>query len=277
MKRSGRGFTLIELLVVIAIIAMLLAIIVPSLKKAKGHARLLLDRNNLKAMGMAMQIYLNEHKDKFFAYPAPGTKNTLWLPNIGDQIGNIEEVRFCPETRVKKTEVEQDYALVAGGKWGTSAKPWLWDSSPDPAKRYEMGSYGFNGWLYSDANAWVPADKKDCPYKGRAEVRNPNQTPLFLDANWVDAWPDNTNVLPAVSYPTSASGYKYDDGDRTGETTPTSIGRFVMGRHGPQTNVVFLDAHSETVPFEELWTMSWHRESKPKYNPVIPKPLPRPR
>jgi len=59
MKRSGRGFTLIELLVVIAIIALLMAIIVPSLKKAKGHARMLLDRNNLKALAAAMEIYLN--------------------------------------------------------------------------------------------------------------------------------------------------------------------------------------------------------------------------
>lgn len=275
MKSSKRGFTLIELLVVIAIIALLLSIIVPSLRKAKGHARLLLDRNNLKALGAAMEIYLNEHKDKFFGYPAPGTKNMLWLPNIGDQIGNMEEVRFCPETRVKKEEVERDYVRQAEAKWGTSVRPWLWNASADASKKYEMGSYGFNGWLYADANTWVPADKKNCPYKGRSDVRIPSQTPLFLDANWVDAWPDNTNVLPSVSYPASAGGYDYDIGDRSGGTTSSSIGRFITSRHGPQTNVVYLDTHTETVPFEKLWTMAWHRESQPRYDPVIPKPLPR--
>lgn len=274
MKRSGRGFTLIELLVVIAIIALLMAVIVPSLKKAKGHARMLLDRNNLKALGAAMEIYLNENKDKFFPYPSTGT-NTLWLPKIGDPIGNIEEVRFCPETKLKKQEVEQDYATAAGSKWGTSVKPWLWAASADPAKKYEMGSYGFNGWLYADANAWVPADKKNCPFKGRSDVRIPSQTPLFLDANWVDAWPDNTNVLPAVSYPASSGGYDYDIGDRSNGTTSTSIGRLVTSRHGPQTNLVYLDTHTETVPFEKLWTMAWHRESQPKFDPIIPKPLPR--
>lgn len=111
---------------------MLLAIIVPSLKKAKGHARLLLDRNNLKALGAAMEIYPNESKDKFFAYPATGTKKyAVWLPKIGDQIGNMEEVRFCPETRVKKEEVERIMYCPPEVN-GTSVKPWLWDASNDP-------------------------------------------------------------------------------------------------------------------------------------------------
>ena len=67
MNRKYKAFTLIELLVVIAIIALLLAIIVPALKKAKMHARKLVDASNLRGLSMAVQIYLNNNNDKHCA------------------------------------------------------------------------------------------------------------------------------------------------------------------------------------------------------------------
>lgn len=64
MKRK-KGFTLIELLVVIAIIALLLSIIIPSLKKAKEHAREIFCKNNLKQYGTACFMYRGDYDDKF--------------------------------------------------------------------------------------------------------------------------------------------------------------------------------------------------------------------
>lgn len=64
MKKNN-GFTLIELLVVIAIIALLLAIIIPSLRKAKEHALFLICKSNLKAYGVGMVTYLSENNDCF--------------------------------------------------------------------------------------------------------------------------------------------------------------------------------------------------------------------
>jgi prepilin-type N-terminal cleavage/methylation domain-containing protein/prepilin-type processing-associated H-X9-DG protein len=65
ISRPGRsGFTLIELLVVIAIIAMLLAVLVPSLRKAKDYARKIMCLSNCRQMGIALQAYLIERKDR---------------------------------------------------------------------------------------------------------------------------------------------------------------------------------------------------------------------
>ena len=166
--RQKRAFTLIELLVVIAIIALLLSIIIPSLKKAKSHARQIICRTNLKNLGTAMQVYLTNSHDRFFNYPTTGT-NLLWLKKIGDQVDNIDDIRFCPETTGKIQDVANNYTS-GSNIWGESLLPWLWSASADAASQYEMGSYGINGWLYADADQWVPTTMREFPYKNRSEI-----------------------------------------------------------------------------------------------------------
>ncbi len=59
-KQMARGFTLIELLVVIAIIAVLLAILMPAMRKIKEIARGTVCKSNLKNIGFALAMYLDD-------------------------------------------------------------------------------------------------------------------------------------------------------------------------------------------------------------------------
>lgn len=64
MKRV-KGFTLVELLVVISIIAILLALLMPAMKKAQEQARFIVCKNNFKNYGLSFAMYLQANRDRF--------------------------------------------------------------------------------------------------------------------------------------------------------------------------------------------------------------------
>jgi prepilin-type N-terminal cleavage/methylation domain-containing protein/prepilin-type processing-associated H-X9-DG protein len=119
---SRRGFTLIELLCVIAIVGVLASLLMPSLARGKSRATDVLCRSNLRQLGLAVRMYVDDHNSKLPMIepvpsypidpkaPLPSMKTVLapYLSASTSQVNTNMAVRVlrCPSDRVGRFEKE---------------------------------------------------------------------------------------------------------------------------------------------------------------------------
>lgn len=265
------GFTLIELLVVVAIIALLVAILLPSLASARAQAKNTVCLSNQKSMGLATQIYLNNYKEQFPVRTA--TTST----GGGSVYGAFEPTRTILKSDRRPLEIltcptdvdtVRDYAV--GDDVGTNPDSlgigtW-YQLKPDYVVRY---SYGLNNMTGLKP---VTEDERLIFNSNAAAYRNTSKTLLYADSAWVNArgHDKKLNDAPKLKGRVANAGANHRMNKLSEIPDELASPQDRYKRHPIGNNVLFMDHHAETISQEALlapstvlysWTETWNPDA----------------
>lgn len=242
MSAKSQGFTLIELLVVIGIIAVLSAILFPVFAQAREKARSISCASNLRQLGTAVTMYVQDSDDSF----PLGTQdnwNNSWPVQISPYVQNLGVFR-CPD----------DSNLTQPG-WTQG-----WAGVPI--------SYAANGFIDGDVDGTAPipmkgvmtmAQTKISPInRSTAAVQRPSDTILLTEKHNTDVikvggWGNLSSFAPGamtVGTPKwdGMAANEIPNGTKPGTNAwPTGPDGSVSARHQGRANFAFCDGHVKAM------------------------------
>ena len=228
--RGQKAFTLIELLVVISIIAILLAVVMPSLRMVKQQARKVICLSNMRQTGVALQTYF---VDVTTCLPPSSCHVTdpdkFWL-NVLSKYTNEQLLLHCPSDKSK------------------NFVDWNLPLSEQTDKRYS--SFAVNALV------------DPVCYRYSAKDNKYNDTRFIHDTEfciWISEAPETDDFLQADHiHPESWEG------------SPEYAKTFIAyDRHMGKSNYLFTDGRAETLQFEDTYAYPgecyWYPETAPKW------------
>jgi len=216
----SKGFTLIELLVVIAIIAILAAILFPVFAQAREKARQTQCLSNMRQMGIAVQMYLQDYDETFpldSHTGGAGTASWVWLQTLQPYV-KTQLLYRCP-----------------------SDPSVNWERPLEGYRTTRRTSYGTNFWMLPRLD--VDDLTRNCAgYNTLASIQSPANTIYIAELK------ENASGV-ADHYHPGAWRWPNDCG-----TYIEPAFELAMKWHNGGANYTFVDGHAKWYRFEQTWT-----------------------
>ena len=254
---NRRAFTLIELLVVIAIIAILAAILFPVFAQAREKARQIACLSNVKNLGMAGQMYMQDYDEVVLPIRVDNRANQT--PPGSKDWRQFWQYIIQPYMKSQKALVCASNNATQGPDWADDAENERGGKVPGMAINDTMNTWGGDS----------PDKGTPVPY---SSLSRPAELVQFADAGSIakgpatgwDLW-DNS-AAARVAYLNDPESFKQPGGyERTGGAglfhnewrlswegtgNPTKV---PVPRHNGLCNVVYFDGHAKAIKVSQFW------------------------
>ena len=250
-SKNNRGFTLIELLVVIAIIAILSAMLLPALAKAKEKSMRTACASNLRQWGLAQNMYLDDYKGVF-----PATKIAA-NPPVTPPNYNEDRPTWAQLTQIQYNNQNSQMAGATGSygldAWFNALPPYI---QSKPLWQYAIAQGGDT--LYNTSSSIFKCPTSEAQPMDMAHLQV-GQVVFNYGMNSKGASDLPTGTLVKMADVRRPSAYVMFSDNRTHKNeTPfygsTSVNADVLGspqcyttressRHDAGANIMFSDAH----------------------------------